>query len=61
MTVNNLADSSKQKFCFFFGTIMNSAEFDVLNFQSKLLYKVNKWGKMVLPRIDFRARRMSDL
>ena len=44
-----------------FGIIMNSAEFDVLNFQSKLLYKVNKWGKMVLPRIDFRARRMSDL
>lgn len=27
-----------------FGIIMNSAEFDVLNFQATLLNKVNKWG-----------------
>ena len=40
---------------------MNSVEFDVLNFQTTLLYKENKLGNKEFRQIDLRVSGMSDL
>ena len=42
-------------------SVLHSTVFDLFEFHTTLLHKVNKWGKKVFRHIDFQRSRMSGL